>query len=141
MHAFSQGDYDLAIERLRALLEVVPEHLDARLALGMAHCRKGDLPAAIEEGHRAEKLHPHEPLVHTNLSLFYVQQGDKAKAEHHGLQARIAGWRKEGAETPPPAGGTDSLRMAGSSAPKPMKFSGRLPKMPWKKKGNDTGDE
>src|ERR1044071_10028653 len=95
MFEFSTGDYDAAIGRLKAILQQHPQDFEAQLALGMAYYRKGDYPAAIEEGHKAEKLRPKEQLVHTNLSLFYMKSGNKVVAEHHGLQARIAGWRED----------------------------------------------
>jgi len=94
MFDFSRADYGAAIDKLRRLLEEQPNHFDARLALGMALYRQGDYAAAIAEGHKAEQLQPQAQLVHTNLSLFYMKAGDKVKAEHHGLQARIAGWRE-----------------------------------------------
>ncbi len=64
------------------------------------------MPGAITpppslEGHKAEKMKPHDQLVHTNLSRAYMKAGDKKTAEHHGLQARIASWRGNMA---PPAG-------------------------------------
>jgi Flp pilus assembly protein TadD len=133
MFDFSRGEYDSAIAKLRAVIAGDPAHFDAQLALGMAYYRKGDFPAALEEGHKAEKLKPHEQLVHTNLSLFYMKAGDKVKAEHHGLQARIASWRVEAqqgkAATPPPTPSDPELAMA-KPKPQPMKF----PEMPWKKK-------
>src|SRR5215831_11303310 len=95
MFAFSTADYDGAIAKLKAVLTEEPLHFEAQLALGMAYYRKGDAATAIIEGHKAERLKPHEQLVHTNLSLFYMKAGDKATAEHHGLQARIASWRDE----------------------------------------------
>jgi len=135
MFQFSQADYDAAIVGLKALLGEQPDNFDAQLALGMAYYRKGDYATAIIEGHKAEQLRPKEQLVHTNLSLFYMKAGDKQKAEHHGLQARIAGWRENMA--PPPATGETEgdpeLKMA---QPKPP--VGRPPPpprdMPWKKK-------
>lgn len=128
MFDFSQGEFDLTITKLRALLTAEPDHFDAQLALGMAFYRKGDYAAAITEGHIAEKLRPKEQLVHTNLSLFYMKAGDKQTAEHHGLQARIAGWRENMA--PPSAGetGEPELQMA---KPKPPPVPQR--DMPWKK--------
>src|SRR5438132_13888456 len=93
MFDFSTGDYDGAIAKLKAVLASDPVHFDAQLALGMAFYRKGDYPTAIAEGHKARELRPHDQLVHTNLSLFYMKSGDKVTAEHHGLQARIASWR------------------------------------------------
>jgi tetratricopeptide (TPR) repeat protein len=141
MFDFSRGDYDATIEKLRALLASDPGHFEAQLALGMAHYRKGDYAAAITEGHRAERLKPHEQLVHTNLSLFYMKAGDKAAAEHHGLQARISSWRTEAqankqGETPP---SDPELQMA-QARPQPMKLPGKMPDMPWKKKKPATPD-
>ena len=95
MFDFSRGDFDGAIAKLKEVLAADPAHFDAQLALGMAYYRKGDYAAAIAEGHKAEQLRPKEQLVHTNLSLFYMKAGDKAQAEHHGLQAKIESWRAE----------------------------------------------
>ena len=133
MFAFSQGDYDAAITRLQALLAEDSSHFDARLALGMAHYRRGDFPAAIAEGHKAEQLQPKEQLVHTNLSLFYMKAGDKQKAEHHGLQARLAGWRENMAPPAPGSPDNSELQIA-APKPAPAKAPPNLPDMPWKKK-------
>lgn len=125
MFEFSQERYDRAIELFSAILSDDPGHFDAQLSIGMAWYRKGEFARAIEEGHKAEKLKPHEQLVHTNLSLFYMKSGDKKTAEHHGLQARIASWRepvvKEGEKPAEP-----ELQMAKPPPPK-------MPEMPWKK--------
>jgi tetratricopeptide (TPR) repeat protein len=132
MFEFSQGDLDSAVAKLQALLVQEPSYFDAQLSLGMAYYRKGDYPAAIAEGHKAEKLNPKEQLVHTNLSLFYLKAGDKTKAEHHGLQARIASWRSNPG-TPAETESAPELQMAKPAqvpaAPRP-----KIPDMPWKKK-------
>lgn|SRR5688500_8734887 len=132
MFDYSRGDYASAIEKLKGLLAREPEHFDGQLSLGMAYYRMGDYPAAIAEGHKAEKLRPKEQLVHTNLSLFYMKAGDKKTAEHHGLQARVAGWRDN--MEPPPAGsaGEPELKMA-QEKPAPVKLPTKFPDMPWKK--------
>ena len=130
MFEFSRGDYDSAIARLKALLAEDPSHFEGQLALGMAYYRKGDYATAIAEGHKAETLRPKEQLVHTNLSLFYQKAGDKQKAEHHGLQARIAGWRENMAPaSASPSAPDPDLQMAKPKPPPP-----KLPDMPWKKK-------
>ena len=129
MFDFSQADYDTAITKLNALLNSESDHFDARLALGKALYRKGDYAAAISEGHKAEQLQPREQLVHTNLSLFYMKAGDKQKAEHHGLQARIAGWRDNMA---PPTSGQSAEPELQLAKPKPPPVPQR--DMPWKKK-------
>ncbi len=133
MYDFSMADYDSAIVRLKALLAEDPGFFDAQLSLGMAYYRKGDYATAIAEGHKAEKLKPHEQLVHTNLSLFYMKSGDKKTAEHHGLQAKVAGWKENMAPpgTTPPQ--DPDLELA---KPKltPVKVGEKFPDMPWKKK-------
>lgn len=128
MFDFSRGEYDAAIARLRSLLDEDSAHFEARLALGMALYRQGDYPAAIAEGHKAEQLKPREQLVHTNLSLFYMKAGDKQKAEHHGLQARISGWRDNMA---PPGAAVEVDPELQLAKPKPPPIPAR--DMPWKK--------
>ncbi len=136
MFDFSTGNYDHAIAKFRSILAEDPGHFEAQLALGMAHYRKGEYAVAIAEGHKAERLKPHEQLVHTNLSLFYMKAGDKATAEHHGLQARISSWRTD-AQQPksdqPGAAQDPELQMAKPKL-EPVKLPGKFPDMPWKKK-------
>lgn len=130
MYEYSSGNYAGAAERLREILRADPEYFDAQLSLGMALYRQGDFAGAIAEGHKAEEMNPREQLVHTNLSLFYMKAGDKVKAEHHGLKARIASWKADKSkpgEAPP----ASELQMAQpkTATPPPAKF----PEMPWKK--------
>jgi len=142
MFAFSTADYDTAIEKLQVVLKSDPQHFDAQLALGMAFYRKGNSTAAIREGHKAEKLKPHEQLVHTNLSLFYMKAGDKATAEHHGLQARIASWRDEAQQAKSsisPAPASDPELELAKPKPAPVKIPSKFPDMPWKKKKTEGG--
>jgi predicted Zn-dependent protease len=133
MFEFSTGNYDSTISKLQEILKADGVNFDAQLALGMAYYRKGDYAAAIAEGQKAEKLRPHEQLVHTNLSLFYMKAGDKKTAEHHGLQARIASWKSDKSAPGEKAPGDAELEMVkpkAPTAPPPQKF----PDMPWKKK-------
>ena len=134
MFAFSTGDFDRAIAGMRAILESEPAHFDAQLALGMAYFRKGDVAAAIAEGHKAENLRPKEQLVHTNLSLFYLKAGDKTRAEHHGLQARIASWKSDASSASTGAPAQDPDLAIAPPAPPPAKPPRDFPEMPWKKK-------
>src|SRR5689334_16002368 len=131
MFAFSTGDYDDCIARLKAVLAEDSSHFDAQLALGMAYYRKGEYATAIAEGHKAEKLKPREQLVHTNLSLFYMKAGDKKTAEHHGLQARIASWKSD--MTPPgqkPKSDSESELEMAKPQPVPAPPE-KFPDMPW----------
>jgi Flp pilus assembly protein TadD len=131
MFAFSTGDFDAAIAKLKAVLAADPAHFDAQLSLGMAYYRKGDYAVAIVEGHKAERLKPKEQLVHTNLSLFYMKSGDKPTAEHHGLQARIASWRED-KSSPGTTSAADPEMALAKPAP-PLKPPEKFPDMPWKK--------
>lgn len=128
MFEFSRGHYDAAIAGLRSILAEEPSHFDAQLSLGMALYRQGDYAAAIAEGHKAQAMRPRDQLVHTNLSLFYLKAGDKATAEHHGLQARIAGWRED-PEAKSQTTGDPDLQLARPKPP-PSEF----PDRPWKRK-------
>jgi len=137
MFDYSRGEYAVAIGKLQAVLTADPENFDAQLALGMAHYRLGDYPAAITEGLKAEKLRPREQLVHTNLSLFYMKSGDKVTAEKHGLQAKIESWREEAkaaSDKKAEAEAPSELQMS-KPAPMPMKF----PSQPWKKQKVENG--
>ena len=141
MYDFSRGEFPAAVEKLKQALAQDPAYFDAQLALGMAYYRLGDFASAIAEGHKAEKLRPKEQLVHTNLSLFYMKSGDKVTAEHHGLQARIAGWRAENAAAqangPDPKPGDDpEMQMAKPKPPsvKVIRMPDQFPEQPWKKK-------
>jgi Flp pilus assembly protein TadD len=141
MFDFSRGDFTAAIAKLKPVLAADASYFEAQLALGMAYYRAGDLAAAIAEGHKAEKLRPREQLVHTNLSLFYMKSGDKVTAEHHGLQARIAGWRAENQAAQSNSPGTNpasdsELQMAKPKPPavKVIRMPDKFPEQPWKKK-------
>jgi Flp pilus assembly protein TadD len=140
MFDFSQGEYPRAIAKFQAVLASEPAHFDAQLALGMAYYRLGDYAQAIVEGHKAEQIRPKEQLVHTNLSLFYQKIGNKGTAEHHGLQARIAGWREENqaartGPATPAALGDPELQMAKPAIPtKVIRMPDKFPDQPWKKK-------
>jgi predicted Zn-dependent protease len=131
MFEFSSGHAEAAIERLKGILAEDPDYFDAQLALGGAYFAKGDYAAAIAEGHKAEKMKPNDQMAQTNLSRAYMKAGDKKRAEHHGLQARIASWR--GDMTAP---GTRPASEAGLEAarPKPPPLPEKFPEMPWKKK-------
>jgi len=131
MFDFSRAEYDSAIAKLTALLAEDSQYFDAQLSLGVAYYRKGDYAKALIEGHRAENLRPKEQLVHTNLSLFYMKAGDKVKAEHHGLQARIAGWREDPNAEALKHQDPDLQMVRPKTPPPPPK---QFPDMPWKKK-------
>ena len=61
-----------------------------------------------------------------------MKNGDKEKAEHHGLQSKIAGW-KDNMDLPEDADAEQALKM---SEPKleNIKMPTKFPDQPWKKK-------
>ena len=128
--AYTMGDYAAAVKGFEAVLAVETEHFEARLSLGMAFYRQENFARAIEEGHKAEAMNADEQRVHTNLSLAYMRSGDKERAEHHGLQAKLAGWR---GNMDAPEAGADDLKMA-EPKPENVKLPTKFPDMPWKKK-------
>ena len=136
MFLYSTGNYDQAIAIFDGILAEDASNFDVRCALSMCYYRKEDFLRAITEGKKAEVLRPKEQLVHTNLSLFYMKAGDKKTAEHHGLQARISGWRDNMA-APGTTTATDSsdpeLAMS-QPKPPPIKLPSKLTDAPWKKK-------
>jgi hypothetical protein len=73
-----------------------------------------------------------------------MKSGDKVTAEHHGLQARLAGWRAENQAAPSgsPDAKTESepeLQMARPKLPtvKIVRMPDKFPEQPWKKKKDD----
>lgn len=138
MQDFSRGDYAAAVSKFEAILTEDPQHFDARLALGMACSRQGDQRRAIVEGHKAEKLRPEDPLVHTNLSLFYMKAGDKPTAEHHGLRARVAAW-KSNAHLPADRSPAEPGLSLAAPRPPNVLLPEKFPDMPWKKKPAPPG--
>ena len=130
--AYTTGDYAAAVAGFEAVLAVEPEHFEARLSLGMAFYRQENYAAAIEEGHKAEAINTNEQRVHTNLSLAYMKSGNKETAEHHGLQAKIAGWKADPEATAAAEGGGD-LKMAEPKLEN-IKLPTKFPEQPWKKK-------
>ncbi|MGY8651184.1 MAG: tetratricopeptide repeat protein [Verrucomicrobiia bacterium] len=132
--AYTTGDYATAVAGFEAVLAAEPEHFEARLSLGMAFYRQENYAAAIEAGHAAEAINANEQRVHTNLSLAYMKSGNKETAEHHGLQAKIAGWKADpNATEATAAGGEDDLKMAEPKLEN-IKLPTKFPDQPWKKK-------
>ena len=130
--AYTTGDYTAAVEGFTEVLATAPTHFEAQLSLGMAYYRLEDFARAIEEGKKAEIMNANEQRVHTNLSLAYMRSGDKETAEHHGLQAKLAGWRGN-MEAPEAGSKADDLKLTEPN-PENIKMPTKFPDQPWKKK-------
>jgi len=81
VQSFSRGQDDTAIALLEESLRLDPSHAEAFEALGVILGRNERFHEAIDIFKRLEEIAPLEPMVHTNLSLFYMKIGDKEEAE------------------------------------------------------------
>jgi folate-binding protein YgfZ len=81
VQAFGQGQDEQAITLLEEALRLDPTAADAYEALGVILGRAERYPEAIDIFRRLEEVAPDEPMVHTNLSLFYMKIGDREEAE------------------------------------------------------------
>jgi folate-binding protein YgfZ len=86
---FSKGDDDGAVTHLEEALRLDPGLQDAYEALGVILGRTERYHQAIEIFRRLEEVAPAEPMVHTNLSLYYMKIGDKEEAERQKAQATL----------------------------------------------------
>lgn len=104
--AFTLGDHDQALELLRNVVTSNPAAAEAWLALAEVHFSQRDFDAALSAADKAVALEPEDVHIHTTLSRIWMERGDKAKAEHHGAQARMLSWKAELREPPGnPSGG------------------------------------
>lgn len=72
---------------LRQALNLNPLMEDAYEALGVILSKAGKLDEAIELMHYLARLNPDSAMAHTNLSVFYLEKGDKDKAEDHKAES------------------------------------------------------
>ena len=78
---YTKGSEEKAIELLRQAMKLHPLHADSYEMLGVMLGKKGHLDEAIALMKKLEQIDPDSVMAHANLSMFYVQQGDKDKAE------------------------------------------------------------
>lgn len=81
IRVFAGNKDDEAIALLLEALQLDPHFADAYEALGVILGRGARFEEAIQIFKRLEDVAPGEPMVHTNLSLFYMKLGNKEKAE------------------------------------------------------------
>lgn len=86
---FSAGHDERAVEILETVIRLDPGLHDAYEALGVILGRGGKYLQAIDIFRRLEEVAPGEPMVSTNLSLFYMKIGDRAEAEKQKAQATL----------------------------------------------------
>lgn len=81
LNEFAYGSETRAIELLRQVIDLDPFLIDAYESLGVILSRHQQLDEAIALMHRLMALDPDSIMAHTNLSVYYMQQGDKERAE------------------------------------------------------------
>ena len=92
---YAVGDTDAALAKLGRAVGAVPDSFEAWHALAEVNFSLRRLDEALAAAERAHALRPADLFINTTLSRIWVERGDKAKAEHFGAQAKIAGWRRD----------------------------------------------
>ena len=89
IRTFADGDETGAIRLLEEALHLDPSFADAYEAIGVMLGRAQRFHEAIDVFRRLEEVAPDEPIVNTNLSLYYMKIGDKQTAEDEGGKATL----------------------------------------------------
>ena len=84
---FAEGSEQKASEQLREAIELDPHFADAYEALGVILSRSDEFDEAIRLMKELERLDPESIMAHSNLSVFYMQKGDKEAAEEEKAKA------------------------------------------------------
>ena len=87
VRTFAEGEVNRATQDLEQALRLDPSLEEAYEALGVILARSGRFHEAIDFFRRLEEIAPTEPLVNTNLSLYYMKIGDKPTAEDEAAKA------------------------------------------------------
>jgi len=75
MAAYEAGDYQRAINRLRAHVEREPDDIEARYRLGNAHAQVGDLEPALDVYNTVLARRPSHSRARYNRGLVRVRMG------------------------------------------------------------------
>lgn len=78
---FATGDESRSITLLQDALILNPLHADCYEALGVILSRQEKLEDAVKVMKKLAELDPQSVMAHANLSVFYMQQGNKEAAE------------------------------------------------------------
>lgn len=87
VRTFAAGDAEAALDLLEQAIRLDPSFGDAYEAIGVMLGRAQRYHEAIDFFRRLEEVVPEEPLVNTNLSLYYMRLGDKTTAEEQSAVA------------------------------------------------------
>jgi predicted Zn-dependent protease len=92
---YALGDTDAALAKLAHATAAAPDSFEAWHALAEVNFSLRRLDAALAAADRAHALRSADLFINTTLSRIWMERGDKARAEHFGAQAKIAGWREQ----------------------------------------------
>lgn len=103
---FTLGSHEEALAKLETALAAAPDsfagwHAKAEILFDLRR-----LDEALAAAEKAVALDNSDIHIHTSLSRIWMERGDKAKAEHHGAQARILGWKEQLKSGPETGSGT-----------------------------------
>lgn len=91
---FAADDESQAIAHLREALQLDPLFADGYEALGVILSKQDQLSEAIDLMQQLAKIEPDSIMAHTNLSVFYMQQGNKEAAEEEKAAAMSISMQK-----------------------------------------------
>lgn len=94
IRVFAEGEEDQARALLNEALRIDPGFADGYEAIGVIFGRQGKFHEAIDFFRRLEEVAPLEPMVNTNLSLYYMKLGDKETAENQSALAAQKAMRR-----------------------------------------------
>ena len=95
---FHKDKNEKAKELLLIAIELEPEFSDAYESLGVILGREKNFSEAIEVMKQLSEVDPRSVMAHTNLSMYYMQLGDKETAEDHKAKATLKQFEKFGHE-------------------------------------------
>lgn len=92
---YALGEAEAALEKLARATTAAPDSFEAWHALAEVNFSLRRLDAALAAAEHAHALRPADVFINTTLSRVWMERGDKARAEHFGAQAKIAGWKEQ----------------------------------------------
>jgi Flp pilus assembly protein TadD len=84
----NQGDLEGAIEKLRSVLAIDPNHSDTHCALAVYLQKVGQNDEAIQHALKVVELNPRDPFSYTQLSTVCMRCGQIPQAEAALAKAR-----------------------------------------------------
>lgn len=91
---YTMGDTAAALTKLGRATAAAPDAFAAWHALAEIQFSLRHFAAARDAAEQAHRLRPDDLFINTTLSRIWMEQGDKAKAEHFGAQAKIQSWKE-----------------------------------------------